>query len=477
MGKGVIESEENIEKTNSSLLKNKALKTSIREGSGAAYASGTTISYAAPYALALGATNSEIGFLSAIPALLNPIAQFVSSRLMEKFHRKNIVTLFVFLQAITFLPLAVIGIMSYLNLASTILVYSFISFYTLLSVFGGLSYPPWFSWMGDLTNQKERGKYFARRNRALGLLEILGMLTGLILLDKFKTIPALIGFSTLFFLAFLSKTYSFYIIRKQYIPIGIKRKHEHIALKEFLTNNKTFNKFAFYNLFFNLSVFIASPFFTVYMLDKSQLNLNYFWFIMISIAGAIFNLLFLKLVGKFSDVHGNTKLLVASNLLFALNPLLWIVIKNPFGLIFVQLISGLANASFVIGFNNFSYNALEQKYRGIGIAYIAILSGIGAFLGPLLGGAILTYFAIPISKFVFLFIIAAILRFLISILFLPSISENKRENRDHYVNIAHPIKVVHYELNALNYFVHYLEKEESQSLKVLKPLKKNVLRK
>ena len=473
------EENEDIDSPKIQELKKAALEKSIKEGSATAFSSGTTLSYATPYALALGATGSQIGFLSASPAILNPLAQFASSKLMEKYHRKEIVKLSVLLQAITFLPLGVIGLLSYFNIISNYLVYLFIAFYALLSIFGGMVYPPWFSWMGDLTNEKERGEYFARRNRILGIVEILGMLTGLLLLNTFKTIPVLIGFSTLFFLAFISRLYSLYLIRKQYIPLEIKRKRDKIFLKQFLNSNKNFKIFSTYNFFLNFAIFIASPFFAVYMLDKSSgLSLSYTWFIIITTFGAIFNLIFLKIIGKFSDKHGNLKLITVSNLFFALNPLLWILIKNPFGLIFIQLVSGLANASFIISFNNFSYNSLEQKSRGIGIAYVSILLGIGAFLGSLVGGFIIDYVPINfINKFFFLFIIAAILRLAVAVVFIPSLSESQKSNRNHHINLAHPFRGLYNELTTLNYFIHYIEKEESQSLKVLKPLKKNVLRK
>ena len=458
-------------------LKKKALNNSIKEGSAAAYSTGTTFSYATLYALALNATKTQIGILNSLPNLLGPIAQYISSKLMEKYHRKNIVKIFILLQALSYLPLALLGILLYYNLLSSYIVYSFIIFYALVAIFGGFTYSPWFSWMGDLVDEKERGRYFARRNKIIGIFEIAGMLTAVLLLDMFKTVPVLIGFSTLFLLAFISRAFSFYLINKQYIPLEIKRKREKISFSKFLRNNKSFNQFSIYVAFFYFALYLASPFFTVYMKDPTQLNLSYFWIIAITISGAVFTLIFLPLVGKFSDRFGNVKLLIVSNLLFVINPLLWIVVKNPYGLIFIQLVSGLANSAFLIGFNNFSYRSLEQKYRGIGIAYVSILSGIGASASSLIGGILLDYIPpIELNIFFFVFILSAFLRLLIAVIFLPNLKENKSKSTL-LSNLAHPLKGLNNEIHTLGSFAHYIEKEETQALKDLKPLKKDVLSK
>ena len=71
-------------------LREKAAEISIVEGSAASVMDGFGSKYITPYALALGATNTHIGLLSALPQLLGTISQLFGSRAIEKHSRKKI---------------------------------------------------------------------------------------------------------------------------------------------------------------------------------------------------------------------------------------------------------------------------------------------------------------------------------------------------------------------------------------------------
>ena len=100
-----------IDKINERVMhsKEKALRISIFEGSAASVAEGAGGSYITPFALALSATNFQVGLLSAFSGLLAPIAQFYGSNLMERYSRKRIVIAFVLLQALMWLPIAALS--------------------------------------------------------------------------------------------------------------------------------------------------------------------------------------------------------------------------------------------------------------------------------------------------------------------------------------------------------------------------------
>ena len=190
--------------------KEKALKTSIVEGSAASFSFGTGSSYITPFALAIGANPLQIGFLSSFSGLLNPLAQVFGSRMMEKSSRKTLVLRFVFLQALMWIPIALLGLLYWKGLFQTYAVYALIGIYSLVVIFGGLSGPAWFSWMGDIVPPEEKGRYFAKRNRATGAVGMAAALMAAFLLDIFRTKGlALLGFTILFSLAFLFLSPSF----------------------------------------------------------------------------------------------------------------------------------------------------------------------------------------------------------------------------------------------------------------------------
>ncbi len=432
-------------------VREKALRTSVSEGAAAGFSTSIGETYITPYALALKASALYIGVLSAISGLISPLAQLLGSNLMEKHSRKKIVLLFAILQALTWIPIAILGYFFWKGMSSQATIILLIIGYGLFAAFGGVGHPPWFSWMGDLVPENKRGSYFGKRNKAIGAVSIAAVLIGAFLLDAFKTSGFIfLGFAILFGLAFTFRTISYFLLKKQFAPPLHLSKDYYFSLWDFLKRFDNFGKFAVYHALFNFALMIASPFFAVYMLE--ELHFSYTLFMIVSISSSVFYLIFMPLIGKFSDHYGNRKLFALSCILFSLNPLLWIFIKKPLFLILIpQLISGLANAAFIIGVTNFTYDAVRPERRGLCTAYFNILAGVGIFIGSLLGGILLKYLHTSIAPFVVVFALSALLRFAISFLIVKEIKEVKKV--DHlppmHIHWTHPFKTIHAEIGWL----------------------------
>lgn len=443
-----------MKRESSDKQKKQALNISIAEGSANSLSTGISNSYITPFALQLSNSDLNIGILSSISGLIAPLAQLYGSKLMDKYSRKKIVLTASLLQGIMWLPIIAVAIMKFYGLYVSSLIYLFIVFYSIFAALGVLYYPPWFSWMGDLVTEKEKGKYFGKRNTILGLVELLSVLIATVIL-KFgeNTKYELIGFAIIFTISFLGRMASYVIIHNQYTTHAKSRKEYDVKLSSLIKENKNYRKFAIYQLFFNLAIMIASPFFAAYMLQK--LDFNYWTYILVTISSSIFYLVFTPIVGKFSDRYGNVRLLVIANILFALNPLLWIFIKAPIMLIFIpQLVSGIANAASILSFTNFSYDYLTKEERGVGVAYANVLAGVGVFIGSLIGGIMLSYLNITfVNIFFFVFAVSAIIRIAVALIFLPGIKETKSVKRlpPMYVSLLHPFKSIQSEIGWVRY--------------------------
>ena len=432
--------------------KKKALGISIKEGSAASFSAGIANSYITPFALALKAQPIHIGILSSLIGILSPLSQFFGSKLIGKFHRKKIVLAFVLLQALTWIPIATIGFLYWKGILTNYLLYILIILYSVIAIFGGIHYPAWFSWMGDLVKENERGKYFAKRNLATGIIEISAVLVGLAILGPLENKSyVFVGFGILFILAFFFRLISYSLLQQQYSPSRFKLNGElKVSTKDLLKDNKNFGKFSVYQAIFNFAIMIASPFFAVYMLK--ELNFSYYVYIAVILSSSIFYLMFLPLAGKFSDKYGNLKLMYISNFLFVLSPILWLFFKTPmYIIIFPQIVSGIANAAYVIAFTNFTYSTVKPKYLGLGVAYINILAGIGIFIGSISGGILLKYINLlnlNINSYFILFITAAAFRLLSALYFIPTIKEEKKIKRIPHVHISitHPFKTFQAEI-------------------------------
>ncbi|MEM4271842.1 MAG: MFS transporter, partial [Candidatus Pacearchaeota archaeon] len=326
------------------------------------------------------------------------------------------------------------------------LIYILIVSYSLLMLLSGIAYPAWFSWMGDLVPEHERGRYFSKRGRVVNITGLVIVFIASFFLDLFKTKGyVLLGFSILFVFAFLFRTTSYLLLKKQYSPKFRQKKSDYFSIFAFLRRFDNFGKFAVYQALFNFAIMVASPFFAVYMLK--ELGYSYSTYIIVNISLTIFLILFLPLMGKISDKSGNKILLVIANILFICTPLLWIVSKNPLWIIFVpQLSAGIANAALSISFTNFTYDAVSPKHRAICITYTDILIGIGIFLGSLAGGVIVNYLhPSNINPYIFVFLVAASLRFLVAAIFLPQIKEVRKIKKlpSKYAIMSHPVHRMH----------------------------------
>jgi MFS family permease len=228
---------------------------------------------------------------------------------------------------------------------------------------------------------------------------------------------------------------------------------------------------------FYFALMIASPFFMVYMVK--ELKFSTATSVGIMIMGSIFYLIFLPLVGKFSDKYGNLKLLYLANISFAVAPLTWMISKNPIVLgLIPQLFIGLANAALTISFTNFTYNAVSQKNRGLCVSYTNILSGIGILIGSLSGGAILNYSSsktLALNIFFAVFILSSLLRAIAAFYFLPKLKEKKFKRIPALsANLTHPFKTVQAEIGWIDKIG---SSRYTQGLKIWENSKNYVLRK
>ena len=73
--------------------RDKILNDSIRDGVTDSAGGGITGTFKIPFALALGATNAEIGLLTAIPHIFMVLAQPFIGKLVDRFQNRKMLTI------------------------------------------------------------------------------------------------------------------------------------------------------------------------------------------------------------------------------------------------------------------------------------------------------------------------------------------------------------------------------------------------
>lgn len=415
--------------------KEKTKKRSIAEGSAYSVMDGAGLRNITPYALALGANNAQIGLLTSIPNLFGTLTQLFTTKAMEKYSRKKILLFGVILQALMWIPMILIGFFYfYKGLDSATSTNSLILIYTLMVLFGGFVNPAWNSLISDIVSKEERGKYFGKRNKILGIVALVVMLIAGFVLDYFKQTKLFIGFAIIFGICFIARAISAYLLSKHYEPEFKLEEGYYFSLRQFVKKipESNFGKFVIFVCLVQLATAIASPFFAVYMLK--DLNFSYTTYILIVIASSLSSLLFMPIWGKFADRYGNLRIMKICGFFTPFIPLVWLASPlvldfNPgiliYYLLFMEFLSGLVWAGFNLTTVNFIYDAVTRQRIALCVAYFNLFVGIGVFIGATLGGIVasMNFVVFGMNSILFVFLLSFIVRFGVYLLMIGKINE------------------------------------------------------
>ena len=413
-------------------LKHKSRRQSIKEGIFASANFSIGERYFSPFAIAINASNSMVAMLGSITGLLGPISQLFGSKLIEKKSRKKIVLRNVLLQALMWLPIIIIALLFQFGIITKILPLVFLFFFSFYVIFSNIPYPAWFSWIGDIVDENFRGKWFSKRTLLKGFVSVVLALCSAFILDYFKKQNlAIIGFIVLFSLAMVCELMVWKSFKKQYEPKLKLKKGDYFSFWDFFKNIKknNFGKFTIFRGLLAFSISISSPLVVIYLLR--YLNFNYVTYILITISGTFFSLIFLELWGKIADKYGNYKVIVLTTLIIPFVPILWILSDSIIYLIFIpSMISGIVWAGFSLACGNLIYDNVSSQKRGLAISYYNMVIGIGIFLGAGLGALLIKFLTIKIIEPLFaIFIFGSILRMCVVYVLLPRVKEIKKHKK------------------------------------------------
>jgi MFS family permease len=197
----------------------------------------------------------------------------------------------------------------------------------------------------------------------------------------------------------------------------------------FLTKLRTtnFGRFAFFSIFMTFSVNIMLPIIPVYVLRN--LEFNYVQFTAVMMLAIIFSFISMTYWGPLSDLYGNYRILFTTAVVLPLLPVGWIVLKNFYLLLILQMFSGFVQAGFNISTTNFIFDAVRRENISKIMAYFNTLNTTCAFLGAAIGGLLVntlqdTHFPGSIfNAFTTVFAVSLVLRILVVLAYLKGFKE------------------------------------------------------
>ncbi len=371
------------------------------------------LNFTNPFALALGATTGQIGWLSAFTNLASALALFPGARLVERTgQRKRIVVVTgggvarLLLLLIALVPLFIQG---------TAAIYAFIALVTLRAFFNQIGFPAWSSMLADLVPPGIRGRYFASRNIGLAIAALIaaplaGWLAGQLGLP--------LGYQVSFFLAGLigfGATAIFARIPDRPLPpISHTAAEKPEGIRSILRTHPRFAGFTAVAFLWNFSLMIAGPFFSVYLVKDLGASPT-----QIGLLAAIFsvtNIVGQRIWGRLNDRRGAVWVMRITGFMIPGVPLLWSIAPNPWYLLAAEAFSGFVWAGYSLASFNLllSLTPPAQRARYTALYQISVFGS--AFIGPLVGSVLAA--ALGIRP---LFWISAAGRVIASFLFLLTV--------------------------------------------------------
>lgn len=345
------------------------------------------------FALQLGASNAQIGLLSAIPTLAN-VFQLWSIRLVQRYPRRQVVVYASVLGRTMLFLIAVIPFLPHFS-PVLLLLLSTVVLQVSLSVSGG----SWNSWMHDLIPRERLGRFFSRRMRwsqTVGIGLSLACAVGLDALQR-QTADRSLGYVVLFLLGGIAGMVGVGLLARTPEPPmrPVQRRFGELLRQPFRSVN--FRALIIYNALWNFAVNLAAPFFTVYLLQ--QLNLSITYVIVLTTLSQVTTVLALRWWGRYADRYGYKSILSLCAPLYLICILGWTFATFPDVhrftlplLVLLHALMGVATAGTGLSASSIG---LKLAPEGEGVSYLTVISftnALAAGAAPVVGGLLADFF-------------------------------------------------------------------------------------
>jgi MFS family permease len=398
----------------------KAMKYVTAEGITASVMFAITDSYLAVFAAALGASNTQIGLLIAIPAALALISYIPAAYATEKMNSRRLMsTAFSFISRFAWFFVGLIPFLLMWNVLTGVqesftLLLIIVSLYSLLGAFIG---PAWASMVGVIVPENIRGSYFGRRNQlcAIGSL-IAGTAAGFVVQFLGNN---MMGFAFIFMAASIAGILSSYSFSR--FP-DIRFRPENIRLISEIKSafrEKGFRRFILILMLWQFGVSMSAPFMNVYLIEG--LGAEYVWLSAIIFASGVATIISQRWWGSVSDVFGHRSVIIISAFGAALIPWLWMIAPTPGFTVLINILSGASWAGFNLAVFNYLLDISKGGKRTVYSAIYWTLTEIPILVAPIIGGLmidVLTFSpGFDFSGFQGMFLVSGALRLAAAVLF------------------------------------------------------------
>ncbi len=349
------------------------------------------------FAIRLGASDTLIGLLSSLPALINIFWQVPSGRLVQRSAQVQRVTISsLFVQRLAYLLIAIMPFLLLRYRAEAVV--ALITAASLPGALGGVAFT---TLMAKSVSPEKRANVVSIRNMLLSLTGMLSVLLAGRLLD---TIAFPYNFQLFFGVAFVASMFSLYHVWKvhplqeetpqpQPAASSASPPSPRIPLKERLRETwqtiraqREFFSFTVGNFFYGWAMYFPMALYGLYRVRDLQASNT--WLGLISTVGSATQIVMYLVWGRVMKRRGNRWLFLVSAFGLAGFPFLTGLFTRIEPLVLVSIWSGVFSASW--GISNFDclIESIPPERLPTFMSIYNTLLNITAFVAPLLGTAV-----------------------------------------------------------------------------------------
>jgi MFS family permease len=343
------------------------------------------------FGLQLGASNTIIGLLAAIPPLAEMI-QMPAISVVENVRNRRLICVVASIVARLFwIIIALIPFFFGPTAAIPVMIMSLV----LYGSISAISHCSWNSWMRDLVPEKILGSFFSRRmslSLALGIVLSLAAGTVIDLIEKNTAFPPGTAYSFIFLGGFVAGLFGIWYMSR--IPEPLMKKVTKVPALDQIRSSFHDENFSLLITFlgaWNFAVNLAAPFFTVYLLIMLDFDITVV--IIFAILSQISSVLSYGMWGQIADRYSNKSVLRVAGPLFMICILGWTFTTLPTRhlltiplLIVLHILMGVSTAGVTLASANIGLKLAPHGGATAYLATINITNSLAAGIAPVIGG-------------------------------------------------------------------------------------------
>jgi MFS family permease len=373
---------------------------------------GASESYFGACAVSLGHGDTALGLLATLPLFTGALAQaFTGALILWLGSRKRLVVAGALVQALShigMIAIAACSVRSFWLLLALILVYQ---------IAGMIIAPAWGAWMGSLTENKNRERYFALRSTCISVSVLSSFLwAGYHLRDGVAQHDLSHAYAWLFGVGFVARLGSSVMLYRQPDPIPVRKRD---SLRRVLARTRSAVRGDGFRVAVVLSVWmlgaqVSIPYYAPYMLKT--LGLGYDGYALLVAVQLVSKACVFPILHRIATQVGLPRLLGGAMAGAALVSFIWGAERSIAGLIIAQVLSGAAWAAYEFSSFQLLLRSAKPSERVEFLAMSASLVGLMQLAGALLGSFLLARVGLNYRE---VFLVSSLARALPLLAFVP----------------------------------------------------------